>query len=54
MSSLRIIMACGAESRITSKYAKFVSETKQHARFMSPFIAAQFSLIVSNMCTTLP
>ncbi|KHN96250.1 MDR efflux pump ABC3 [Metarhizium album ARSEF 1941] len=45
MASIRMIMACGAESRIASKYAAFVEETKKHAQFMSPLIALQFGLI---------
>ncbi|KJK88325.1 Multidrug resistance protein [Metarhizium anisopliae BRIP 53284] len=45
MSSIRMIMACGAESRIAKKYAAFVEETKNHAQFMSPLIALQFGLI---------
>ncbi|KAG8417135.1 ABC transporter bea3, variant 2 [Metarhizium acridum] len=45
MASIRMIMACGAESRIAKKYAAFVEETKKHAQFMSPLIALQFGLI---------
>ncbi|OAA43168.1 MDR efflux pump ABC3 [Metarhizium rileyi] len=45
MASIRMIMACGAESRIVKKYAVFVEETKKHAQFMSPLIALQFGLI---------
>ncbi|GJN68722.1 ABC transporter bea3 [Purpureocillium lilacinum] len=40
MDSIRMIVACGAESRIARKYATFVEETKKHARFMSqPFFS---------------
>lgn len=46
MASIRMIMACGAESRIAKKYAAFVEEAKRHAQFMSPLIALQFGLIV--------
>ncbi|KJZ79036.1 hypothetical protein HIM_01809 [Hirsutella minnesotensis 3608] len=45
LASIRMIMACGAESRVASKYAKFVEETKHHAKVMSPFVAVQFGLI---------
>ncbi|POR32079.1 Multidrug resistance protein 1B [Tolypocladium paradoxum] len=48
MASIRMVMACGAEARIARKYAKFVEETKKHARFMSPIVALQFGLIVST------
>lgn len=48
MSSIRMVMACGAEARIASKYAKFVEETKKHAQLMSPFLALQFGLMVST------
>ena len=46
MASIRMIMACGAESRIAKKYSACVEEATQHSRFMSPLIAMQFGLIV--------
>ncbi|KAK2589480.1 ABC transporter bea3, partial [Conoideocrella luteorostrata] len=45
MSSIRMIMACGAEARIARKYAACVDETKKHAQFMSPLLGLQFGLI---------
>ncbi|KJZ68596.1 hypothetical protein HIM_12016 [Hirsutella minnesotensis 3608] len=45
LASIRMIMACGAESRVANKYAKFVEETKHHAKVMSPFVAVQFGFI---------
>ncbi|KAM4054808.1 ABC transporter [Hirsutella rhossiliensis] len=45
LASVRMIMACGAESRIAAKYAVHVEEAKRHARITSPFVALQFGLI---------
>lgn len=45
MASLRIITACGAESRIAKKYAAFVEQSKVHGRAISPLMALQFGLI---------
>ena len=53
MASIRMIMACGAEARIAGKYAKFVEETKKHARTMSPIVALQSGFIVSINSGTL-
>jgi ATP-binding cassette, subfamily B (MDR/TAP), member 1 len=44
--SIRMIAACGAEDRITQKYATFVQEAKKHGQFTAPLIALQFGLIV--------
>lgn len=41
-----MIMACGAETRIAKKYAKFVEESREHAQFTGPLIAIQFGSIV--------
>ncbi|PHH88705.1 hypothetical protein CDD83_7189 [Cordyceps sp. RAO-2017] len=45
MASIRMIMACGAESRVATKYDRFVDEAKQHARIISPFVALQFGFV---------
>ncbi|KAK5990313.1 ABC transporter BEA3 [Cladobotryum mycophilum] len=44
-ASIRMIAACGAETRMTKKYSTFVDEAKRHSQFMSPLIALQFGLI---------
>lgn len=54
LASIRIIMACGAESRVAAKYAAFVEEAKRHARTTGPFVALQFGLIVRRLVTHLP
>lgn len=41
-----MITACGAEERITKKYAAWVQEAKKHGQFTAPLIALQFGLIV--------
>ena len=45
MASIRMIVACGAETRITQRYAVYVEEAKKHAQFVSPLISAQFGLV---------
>ncbi|KAI9166930.1 LOW QUALITY PROTEIN: MDR efflux pump ABC3 [Paramyrothecium foliicola] len=45
LASIRMISACGAESRMASKYSEFVRESCRHAQFMSPFIATQFGFV---------
>ncbi|KAF4449385.1 hypothetical protein F53441_7364 [Fusarium austroafricanum] len=45
LSSIRMVVAYGAEARIGNKYGQFVEEAKKHARFTGPFIAVQFGLV---------
>ncbi|KAF4594834.1 multidrug resistance-type transporter protein [Ophiocordyceps camponoti-floridani] len=45
LAGIRMVMACGAETRVARKYSRFVDEAKRHARFTSPFVALQFGLI---------
>ncbi|KAK4164700.1 ABC transporter [Cladorrhinum sp. PSN259] len=42
---IRMITACGAEERITQKYATWVQEAKRHGQFTAPLIALQFGMI---------
>ncbi|UKZ77194.1 ABC transporter bea3 [Trichoderma virens FT-333] len=44
-ASIRMIAACGAESRMVKKYGISVEEAKMHAQRTSPFMALQFGLI---------
>ncbi len=41
-----MVVACGAEARISTKYGRFVDEAKKHAQSVGPLIATQFGLIV--------
>lgn len=41
-----MVAACGAETRIASKYAAFVEDTKRDLQKMSPLVALQLGLIV--------
>ncbi|PFH56359.1 hypothetical protein XA68_16620 [Ophiocordyceps unilateralis] len=45
LAGIRMVMACGAETRVARKYARYVDEAKRHARVTSPFVALQFGLI---------
>ncbi|KAI5465862.1 P-loop containing nucleoside triphosphate hydrolase protein [Mariannaea sp. PMI_226] len=44
-ASIRMVAACGAESRIAKKYATFVEETKANGQLLSPLIGIQLGLI---------
>ncbi|KAL7798115.1 multidrug resistance-type transporter protein [Trichoderma ceciliae] len=44
-ASIRMIAACGAESRMAKKYGLSVEEAKKHVQFTAPFISLQFGLI---------
>lgn len=46
MSSIRMVMACGAEMRIAKKYAAVLDEARKNAQRTSPLIALQFGLVV--------
>lgn len=45
-----MVAACGAESRISKKYAAFVEETRQHGKLLSPLVGGQLGFIVSPPC----
>lgn len=45
LSSIRMIMAYGAEKRTASRYAEVIEEGKTHAQYISPLLSAQFALI---------
>ncbi|KAH7162695.1 P-loop containing nucleoside triphosphate hydrolase protein [Dactylonectria estremocensis] len=45
LASIRMVAACGAESRIAKKYANFVEETKKHGQVLAPLIGVQLGLI---------
>ncbi|KAJ4326777.1 hypothetical protein N0V84_002796 [Fusarium piperis] len=44
LASIRMVAACGAETRIAKKYAAFVEETRKHAHLLSPLIGVQLGL----------
>ncbi|KAH8175926.1 ABC transporter transmembrane region domain-containing protein [Sarocladium implicatum] len=39
LASYRMVTACGAESRVSSKYVTFVEEAKRHTHVLAPLIA---------------
>ncbi|KAK4129514.1 P-loop containing nucleoside triphosphate hydrolase protein [Parathielavia appendiculata] len=43
--TIRMITSCGAEARMSERYAQWVKKAKQATLFTSPFMAAQFGLI---------
>ncbi|GKT98660.1 leptomycin b resistance protein pmd1 [Fusarium langsethiae] len=45
LASVRMVAACGAESRISKKYAAFVEETRQHGKLLSPLIGGQLGFV---------
>ncbi|TDZ12941.1 ABC transporter BEA3 [Colletotrichum spinosum] len=44
-SSIRMVTACGAEERVSSRYARWVQVARQRGEFVSPLMALQFGLI---------
>ncbi|KAI0160269.1 P-loop containing nucleoside triphosphate hydrolase protein [Xylariaceae sp. FL1272] len=44
-SSIRMVTACGAEERMSNRFAVWVAAAKRHGQTTSPFIAVQFGLI---------
>ncbi|KAF4495423.1 Leptomycin B resistance pmd1 [Fusarium agapanthi] len=45
LASVRMVAACGAESRISRRYGQFVEETRQHGKLLSPLVGGQLGLI---------
>jgi ATP-binding cassette subfamily B (MDR/TAP) protein 1 len=43
LSSVRVVAACGAEAKLTKRYAAWVKESKDRGIKMSPLIGAQFA-----------
>ena len=48
-SAVKMVMACGAESRVAKKYAYWVQEAKRRGMANAPLLALQFGLIVSRI-----
>jgi ABC-type multidrug transport system fused ATPase/permease subunit len=46
-SSIRMVTACGAESRVMERFAKWTNETKRYGLQVVPLMALQFGIIVS-------
>src|ERR1700760_3137197 len=46
-SSIRMVTACGAESRVMKRYAKWTDETKRYGFRIVPLMAVQFGILVS-------
>lgn len=44
-TAIRMIYACGAQSKMAQRYAHHVREAKKHGLYTVPFMASQFSLI---------
>lgn len=45
--SIRMVMACGAQHQMVTKYSTLIEEAKRQARATSPLTSLQFSLTVS-------
>lgn len=48
-AAVRMVMACGAETRVARKYGRWVAEAKKRGLKTSPLISLQFGLIVSHI-----
>lgn len=47
LGGIRLIVACGAQSRIISGHHKWVDEARRRAQKAAPFLGIQFGLLVS-------
>ncbi|KAK4236760.1 P-loop containing nucleoside triphosphate hydrolase protein [Achaetomium macrosporum] len=45
LGAIRMVTSCGAEARMSQRYAEWVKKAKQATLFSSPFMSAQFGLI---------
>lgn len=43
--TIRMITSCGAEARVSQRYAEWVTKAKQATQFTSPFLSAQFGFV---------
>lgn len=48
LGGVRLIVACGAQSRIMSGYQKWVDEARRRAQKTAPILGIQFGLLVSS------
>ncbi|KAM3089196.1 hypothetical protein ACMFMG_000805 [Clarireedia jacksonii] len=53
LGSIRMIVACGAESRIAKKYSGWVEESRKRALKKSPFIGIQFAPLLFAVYSTM-
>lgn len=44
-SAIKMVKACGAQSRMAERYEKWVAEVKRHGMYTSPFIGLNFGAI---------
>ncbi|KAF6841568.1 ABC transporter [Colletotrichum musicola] len=51
-SSIRMVTACGAEDRITARYARWVEVARQKGQFTAPLLALQFGFIFFALFAT--
>lgn len=47
LAGIRLVMACNAQGRILSRYAKWVQNSRKQGRRMAPILGHQIGLIVS-------
>ena len=43
--TIRMITSCGAEARVSQRYAEWVAKAKKATQFTSPFMSAQFGFV---------
>lgn len=48
-ATIRMITSCGAEARMSQRYAEWVKKGKQATQFMAPFFSLQFGLVFFGM-----
>lgn len=53
LSSIRMIVACGAEDRVAKKYSGWITESKRRGLRMSPLIGVQFAPLFFSVYATM-
>lgn len=53
LQNIRLVMACGAQSRIFSRYEKWVTQALEKGRKMAPVLGLQMGLVVGSCHTHL-
>lgn len=54
LQGIRLVMACGAQSRVVARYDKWVEEARKAGQKIAPALGAQFGLVVSDQVNIHP
>ena len=54
LEGIRLVMSCGAEGRIMSRYKDWVAEARKRGQKIAPIVGLQFGLVVSSVLQIIP